>query len=653
MSENMSKTMHGIKPETLFKNIQLISIFALGTFFAQRVFILFWSLQSVPWSFSQTVQSLILGTLFDISFILYALIPYVLLFLIYPRFQSANTSKRFFWILLDVLNFVFVFMVLYIAISELFFWDEFKARYNFIAVDYLIYTTEVLKNIIESYPTWKILTALFVIDILVLLQINKRLEIKVSTEKNGIQKLKFLAASLVVFAFNFFVMNQEYSHSIKSIPYQEISKNGGYSLFYSYFENQINYDQFYIHMPIDKAIANVRKSLATDNSVVFPKNESLKRRVTYPAGLPEQTNVVVVLMESMGARFLGAFGSKENLTPNLDFFAAHGLFFNNMYATGTRTVRGIEALTLSVPPTPGQSIVRRPDNENLVTLNSYFKQANYDVQFVYGGYSYFDNMKYYFENNNARVLDISDVPKDQIQFSNAWGMSDEDLFKFAIKNADQDFAENKPFFQIILTTSNHRPFTYPEGKIDIPSGSGRNGAVKYADYSIGQFIDQARDKKWFDNTIFLFLADHDAGVAGNTEVNKNDYLIPAIFFAPKIIKPEIVSNMGSQVDVGPTLLGLLKMSHDSFGFGLDLKRSNPGRAFISNYQKVGLLKENFLTLIEPVRQSVQYKVSDSGYTKDTGNAKELDETVSYYQIASYLYKKHQLKRDNESLVFKH
>ena len=182
-------------------------------------------------------------------------------------------------------------------------------------------------------------------------------------------------------------------------------------------------------------------------------------------------------MESMSAKYLRAYGG-EGLTPNLDHLLESGLTFDHTYATGTRTVRGIEAVLLSLPPTPGQSIVRRPHSENLFSLGSVLKDHGYDLSFIYGGHAMFDNMREFYESNSFAVLDKGDFSSDQVQFSNAWGICDEDVFHFAVDHANQLHKESKPFFEMILTTSNHRPYTFPDGKVSRPSGEGREAAIR-------------------------------------------------------------------------------------------------------------------------------------------------------------------------------
>lgn len=193
----------------------------------------------------------------------------------------------------------------------------------------------------------------------------------------------------------------------------------------------------------------------------------------------------------------------QKLTPELEKLASESLYFSHVYSTGTRTVRGIEALTLARPPLPGMPIVRLQGNDNLRGIWSVFRERGYDTKWIYGGYGYFDNMNAYFAGNGFTVVDRTVMQPEEITFSNIWGVCDENLFARAIKEADASHAAGKPFFNFVLTTSNHRPYTYPDGRISIPSKSGRNGGVMYADYSIGKFMEEARKHPWFDDTVFV------------------------------------------------------------------------------------------------------------------------------------------------------
>jgi len=177
-------------------------------------------------------------------------------------------------------------------------------------------------------------------------------------------------------------------------------------------------------------------------------------------------------------------------------------------------------------------------------------------------------------------------------FENVWGVADEALFDNVIRTFDIKANNGKPFFAHIMTTTNHRPYTYPNGRIDIPSPGGRDGAVKYTDYAIGKFIRDAQSKPWFKDTLFVIVADHCASVAGKTKLPVNNYHIPLIFYAPELLKPARYAPIMSQVDIAPTLIEVLGKNGDDHFFGRSVFEQGvaPERAFISNYQELGYLK---------------------------------------------------------------
>ncbi len=364
-------------------------------------------------------------------------------------------------------------------------------------------------------------------------------------------------------------------------------------------------------------------------------------------GLEKRLNVVLISVESLSAEFLTPFGNRHGITPNLDRLATAGMLFTHVYATGTRTVRGLEALTLSIPPTPGNSIVKRPNNDRLYTLGEIFAEHGYEPLYLYGGYGYFDNMNAFFGGNGYTVIDRTAIPKEAIHMENIWGVADEDLFTLAIDQLDQRQAAGKPFFAHIMTTSNHRPFTYPAGRIDIPSGSGREGAVKYTDWAIGDFIERAGAKPWFADTVFVIVADHTASGRGKTDLPVEQFLIPLIIYAPGHIAPARIDTLASQIDVAPTLLALLNFTYRSRFFGQDIIAEGPRhqRAFLANYQTVGYLEDGVLVELRPQqRWRLVDPVSGKELPADEKGKQLLDEAISYYQAASEAYRSGILRR---------
>jgi phosphoglycerol transferase MdoB-like AlkP superfamily enzyme len=321
----------------------------------------------------------------------------------------------------------------------------------------------------------------------------------------------------------------------------------------------------------------------------------------------------------------------------------------------------MEAITLSIPPTPGRSIVKRGNNLDLFTIGEVFEDKGYERNFFYGGDGYFDNMNSFFGGNGFNIVDRgrgflldsniktkrTNIDDSEVTFENAWGICDEDIYNKVLSEADKTYESGQPFFDFIMTTSNHRPYTYPEGKIDIPSGTGRNGAVKYTDYAIGEFLKQAKTKPWFENTVFVIMSDHCASSAGRWSLDVENYHIPALIFNTKNVSPQKVDKLCSQIDVFPTLFSILNWDYNSNLFGQNIlqMQKEDERALIGNYRKLGLLKENKLMVLGDQHQSNFYEWdnSNNSLTELPVDDSFLNETISYYQVADYLYRNDGLK----------
>jgi phosphoglycerol transferase MdoB-like AlkP superfamily enzyme len=361
-------------------------------------------------------------------------------------------------------------------------------------------------------------------------------------------------------------------------------------------------------------------------------------------------NVVLITVESLSADFLGVLGNRQGLTPHLDNLARRGMLYTQIYATGTRTVRGLEALSLGTPPIPGQAIVRRPGNEHLATLGEILRRQGYETLFIYGGYGYFDNMNAYFTGNDYQVIDRTDFPGNSVGFANVWGVADEFLFDNAISRLDQAHAAGRPFLAQIMTTSNHRPYTYPDGRIDVSSPGGRSGAVKYTDYAIGRFIEQAAGKSWFADSLFVIVADHCASAAGKSRLPVPGYRIPLILYAPHLLPPGRSDRLASQIDIPPTLLDVMGLPGDDHFFGKSLFEQNrlEPRGFISNYQELGYLKRGRLTVLGPKQRVETFLINARGEATPTATDDRLrDEATAYYQTAFQAFKRGELKLRQE------
>ncbi len=626
--------------------------------FLLRLFFFIWQYNEASWDVVSFLRTIITGLFFDLGTSLYLSLPGVVYLSLLPnKFIGSLIDKVFVYTFytLTVLILVFTFF------AEITFWEEFRTRFNFIAVDYLIYTYEVVRNINESYPLPVLISGVLIITAGVIITLKRRkVFVKAFQHRPGACQrlgvlLPFVAITLF---FSLFVTNESAEWSANRYN-NEISKSGIYSFFAAMRQNQIRYNDFYTSISNDKAFGIIKSQLNDINiKFVSPAMRSVKRDV-YTTDLPLKPNVVFILMESMSASFMKEFDNTDNITPCMDTLANNSIFFKDLYATGTRTVRGMEAVTLCIPPTPGQSIVKRPDNQNLYTVASVFAGKGYDNSFFYGGDGYFDNMNCYFGGNGFTIYDrgrgsiLSDdikttrhnIDDNEVTFENAWGVCDEDIYRKMLKVADGHYKKGKPFFNFVMTTSNHKPYTYPSGKIDIPSGTGRDGAVKYADYALGKMIREARSKPWFKNTVFVIVADHCASSAGKDEIDVANYHIPALIYNLKGQK-SVVNKQCSQIDLMPTLFARLNWNYKSNFFGQDvMSGSYRQRALIGTYIKLGLLRSNkVMVLSDQKKQAFYYwDKSNNNLSPITMDKGLLDEAISYYQTADYLFSNNLLK----------
>ena len=556
-------------------------------------------------------------------------------------------KKKWGLIPLFILFSILILILVFSAGGEIVFWDEFNVRYNFIAVDYLIYTTEVINNIIESYNIPLIIGSVLLVVFFVLFLIREKIVLSQQ------QSYRFKKRTIAFFIFmllptaGYFLVNNWYKNFSQNNYVNELAGNGIYEFGSAFWNNEIHFNRFYATRNDTANFTILRKMTQTTNSTLGNDLLSVDREIKNDSPA-KKWNVVYISVESLSGEYLKHFGSTQNITPFLDSLIPYSLFFENFYASGTRTVRGLEALSLAIPPTPGQSIVRRKDNGDMFTIGNVLKPKGYDVRYIYGGNAFFDNMGKYFGGNGYQVLDKRDIPENLVNHTTAWGIDDEASFNFTLQQCDKSYNEGNLFFNHIMTVSNHRPYTYPDGRIDIPSSKQDfTGGVKYTDFAINDFIKKAQKKPWFNNTIFVIVSDHCSRSAGKTDLPVNRYHIPCLIYAPQLIKPSIEKRLVSQIDLAPTVLGFLNQSYTSRFLGSDVFKRDTlnDRIFISTYQDMGYIRNNKLVILSPRARVEMYSFDYfSGVNTPIPLDKSLvNEAISWYQGASFLYKEKKYK----------
>jgi phosphoglycerol transferase MdoB-like AlkP superfamily enzyme len=598
---------------------------------------------------SELARGFAVGFGFDVVAGLYALVPFVLWLMVAPGGIARSRMYRGASV---AIFFVASYAAFLLALSEWLFWEEFGARFNFIAVDYLLYTHEVLANIWQSYSAGKLLLAIALAAGALTGLLARPIWYWSAAPVGLRQRLgTILVLILVLSGATQFVDSDSKTFSTRDAA-NELAGNGVYEFFAALRRNELSFERYYATLPLAEAMTIVRGSFP--NAQWVRQENGGVERFEPGRGAERKLNVILVSVESLGAEFLGAYGDPRGLTPNLDRLAKESLWFSRVYATGNRTVRGLEALALALPPTPGQSIVRRPNNEKLFSLGSVFEDKDYAVLFAYGGYGYFDNMNAFFDANDYRVVDRRAIPSERIEFENVWGVADEHLYDQVIEEFDRDKAAHpeRPIFAHVMTTSNHRPYTYPAGRIDIPSGTGRDGAVKYTDYALGRLIERARTRPWFMDTVFVITADHGASARGTSQIPLDKYLIPVFVYSPAHVPAARVDRLMSQIDIAPTLLGLLDFRYYTKFLGRDILHSAPegDRAFVGNYQTLAYLRGNRMAVLQTKRKVDVVQLGSGEHNRGAASDSAITrEAISFYQVASHLFR-NGLYLDEEQLI---
>jgi phosphoglycerol transferase MdoB-like AlkP superfamily enzyme len=431
--------------------------------------------------------------------------------------------------------------------------------------------------------------------------------------------------------------------------------NSSFSLMFaiSQMNNEEDASKVYGKLSADKIIDIVRResgrSMSAFTSADIP---SLSFNQASYSGKPK--NLVIILQESLGARFVGSLGGLP-LTPNIDKLSQEGWFFENLYATGTRSVRGIEAITTGFTPTPARAVVKLGKSQTgFFTIADLLKQHGYETQFIYGGESHFDNMRSFFLGNGfTNIVDQGDYKNPA--FIASWGVSDEDL----LFRADEEFSrmhkQGKPFFSLVFSSSNHDPFEFPDNRIELyeqPQYTMHN-AVKYADYAVGEFFKKAKKSEYWKDTIFLVVADHDSRVSGSDLVPVSRFRIPGLILGEGIdVKRD--SRVTSQIDMAPTLLSLMGVSDSYPMLGRDLTQVPSdwkGRAMMQYDKNFGLLEGNQVTILQPElpAESFTYDFASEHLIPKELDSKQAETALGWALWGSLAYNK-MLFKPEKSIV---
>ncbi|MCW5580218.1 MAG: LTA synthase family protein [Luteimonas sp.] len=595
----------------------LIGLLALG---ASRAGLSLWRHAEVA-EVDGWMRVFVQGARVDVASLCLLLVPPALCLLLAPACGRAGRWIR--WLVAAWLTAAMALLV-FLELATPGFMQEYGLRPNRTFVEYLVYPREVLPTLLKG-RTLSFLATLALMAVLVPLcwRLARRW-LAQAAGPAGLAGTGWIARALLasaVLVLGALGVRSTLGHrpmnpamvAFSSNPTVNVLPlNSFYSLAFAvrdWLREEEGAAQLYGALPDADVVAAVRASSGLPSSAfVEPDIPTLARRAASWRGAPR--NIVIVLEESLGAQFIGSLGGRP-LSPNYDRLSRQGWAFTRLYATGTRSVRGIEAVVAGFAPTPAEAVVKRArSQQGFFTLAEALRRHGYDTTFYYGGESHFDNMRGFFLGNGfQRVIEQKDFSRPA--FEGTWGVSDEDLFA----RADAEFlrlhAQGTPFFGLVFTSSNHEPFEFPDGRIALyeqPKQT-RDNAAKYADHALGMFFERAMASPYWDDTVFLVVADHDSRVFGRDLVPIDNFHIPGLLLGGGI-EPRRDGRVASQVDLGPTLLSLAGIDAATPMVGRDLSDPAlrlPGRALMQYDRNFAYMQGEDVVVLQPGRPPVQFR----------------------------------------------
>ncbi len=629
-----------------FSLAALLAAVLMGCALFTRLALLIYARHDLDAGFGSVLAALAVGELFDLVASLWLIAPLVVVLTLLPDSWFRRRPVRG-W--MRAWLFVLFALSAFVIAAEVLFFDEFNGRFNFVAVDYLIYPTEVVTNLWESYPLAWILLGVVAIGAFGVWLARRRIRRALDLSTTGARRLVTLVAFAGSLGALTLVTSPEMARVSDDRALNEIALNGYYTFWMAFLGQDAPYEGLYATRAPQAEEARLGTLLASagepgPTSAAHPT----LRHVT--AATPEsRRNVVIVLEESLGSIFLSSLHPRGDtvLTPRFDSLLAEGTVLTNAYSTGNRTIRALEATTASIPPLPGISIVRRPASRDLFTLPAVLRDRGYHTSFIYGGRALFDGMGEYMRNNGMQlIVEQKDYPKGS--FSTAWGVADEIIFDKALATYDSLAATGKPFYSTILSVSNHKPYEYPTGRIAAdPAKHWRTNAVQYADWALGRFIRMAKVHPWFDNTLFVLMGDHGARVYGASEIPLPSYEVPVLFYAPGFIPAgEKIETLASSLDIPPTIMARLGISYDTKWFGHDVFAAKPeeGRALMTHNSSLALMRGDRIAVLGLKGATDVYQYDRSAArlrlmpTPDSAGRALVEDAIAYFHTADRVYR---------------
>ena len=627
-----------LKPFAVLFRIYLyfIAVFTLGrvafiVYFYDRVID---ADHSIWWTF---LYGLRLDTIAACAFLL---IPALLISFLPGIWAKAGSTLTSVFLLLLFL------LAVYMENATLPFIAEYDVRPNVIFINYLKYPVEVMNTIWAVYKLELLVAGLMMAALgWWFYRRIKPAILDVYSVAWWKRAIVFIPIFIIIFAglrssFGHRPANPSDAVFSNNRLLNELAKNTIHNVVYAAYSRAAHDGTAdnYGSMKIDEALQRVGKRLNIETTGETP----FMREMDSHFSSEKKKNLVIFIQESIGAQFVAAIGGEPGITPRLNELSEEGVLFTRLYSNGTRSIRGISGAVAGFLSTPGQGVVKRNQSQSgFFTVAGLLKPHGYRSSFFYGGESRFDNMKSWFFGNGFD--EIYDEPTfTEASFHGTWGVSDEDL----VIKASQLFSEwnkaGEPFVSVMFSTTNHSPFEFPEGRIEllpgVPARSDKN-AIKFADYAIGKFIDLAKESGYFDDTVILVISDHNVRVYGDDIIPVDTFRVPALILGGGVT-PERVERLVTQPDALATALDLLGLDLDYPILGNSIfSDRQTGVSLLQFHDLYGLRYEDEIAIIQPDKPAETYRVTAEDHLKPAGHNAALEkDALAFVIVLDYLYR---------------
>lgn len=579
------------------------------------------------------IGAFIMGLRFDIVITGYvAALPFVILFAIslfvaIPKFIK-NIVFWYFFILFSI-----TFLV---GAADIPFFSQFFSRFNIRAFDWIDSPVFVFQMIIQEPKYW-IYGILFILIIILFWFMLKKIFNNTYFGKNE-SKLYYSIPLFVVSILLIFLgirgrldekspIRVGTAYFTNNAFINQLGLNPNFTLIRSYLDKEstsvINY------MDYQEALKNVRNYLGINSDDL---SSGIKKKIVRSFTEKKNYNVVIVLMESMSAHYFDDKNDK-NLVPYLKTMGEEGYYFSNFYTAGVHTHNGIFSTIFSFPAIANLHSMKE---SNMIyyesSIASILKENGYSTIYFTTHDGQFDNVEGFLRNNKfENVITKKDYPSDNVR--STLGVPDDFMFEYSIPIMTGLSKLNKPFLSVYMTASNHGPWIVPD--YYKPKSSGlMNQIVEYSDWSIGKFIQLAKKQEWFENTIFVFIADHGAAITNDYDIPLDYVHSPLIIYAPSFIKEhKVFDKISSQIDVAPTILSLLNTSYEKNNMGMDLINETREYAFFNYLGKYGVIDKLWLLILDEEQNAGLYKYTENDKTNYADSNKERVERMKTYLLS--------------------